>query len=255
MALLVTSSRTCSMSGNVGKRTLRFSQVATDTYLAMIGFDAGTTPGEQILHISARADNGQRTAFATSLTITEAGFPSEQLTFEPDTAQLLDPELREKEREKLQTIYSAFSSRPLWRASFQWPHSGPITSPYGIYRVYQGQYQGFHAGIDIDGETGDPIHASAAGNVVLAEELAVRGKSVILDHGLGVYSIYSHLNEISVAVGDQIEQGDRLGKMGSSGLSTGSHLHWEMRVQERSVDPRFWTNPDFMALRYGGTTP
>ncbi|MBC7257258.1 MAG: M23 family metallopeptidase, partial [Chloroflexi bacterium] len=90
------------------------------------------------------------------------------------------------------------------------------------------------------GETGDPVQAPAAGIVALAEVLQVRGGTVILDHGAGVLSGYFHLQSIAVREGETVEPGTLLGEIGSTGLSTGSHLHWEMRIGGIAVDPREW---------------
>jgi murein DD-endopeptidase MepM/ murein hydrolase activator NlpD len=99
----------------------------------------------------------------------------------------------------------------------------------------------YHEGIDLGGITGEPVHAAAAGVVVLAETLQVRGNAVILDHGAGVLSGYYHLDRIAVQAGQRVGQGDLLGAMGATGLVTGSHLHWELRVGGVAVDPREWT--------------
>ncbi len=115
-----------------------------------------------------------------------------------------------------------------------------VTSSYGAIRQYD-TGPGRHAGVDFDGQTIDPAFASAEGSVVLSEPLQVRGNSVIVDHGLGVYSTYCHLSELTVAPGDMVSKGQVIGYLGSTGLSTGTHLHWELRVGSVAVDPFRWT--------------
>jgi murein DD-endopeptidase MepM/ murein hydrolase activator NlpD len=94
-------------------------------------------------------------------------------------------------------------------------------------------------------DKGTPIYAPAAGTVVMAERLQIRGKVVILDHGLGVYTGFWHLSEINVSVGQPVEKGEVVGLVGNSGLSSGPHLHWEMRVGGVPVDPLQWTRRAF----------
>ena len=100
-----------------------------------------------------------------------------------------------------------------------------------------------HEGEDLSAAAGTPVSAPAAGTVVLAEPLFVRGNAVVLDHGQGVYSGYWHLSELAVTVGERVTVGQRLGAVGSTGLSTGAHLHWELHVAGVAVDPLQWVEP------------
>jgi murein DD-endopeptidase MepM/ murein hydrolase activator NlpD len=99
--------------------------------------------------------------------------------------------------------------------------------------------------MDIAGDTGAPVSASNRGKVVLAEDLKVRGGAVIIDHGMGVYSAYYHLSAIKVKKGQMVEKGQVVGLVGSEGLSTGPHLHWEMRVTGKAIEPKLWTQRTF----------
>jgi murein DD-endopeptidase MepM/ murein hydrolase activator NlpD len=117
-----------------------------------------------------------------------------------------------------------------------------ITSPFGTRRSYNdGPVSGFHGGTDFGAGTGTPIYAPAAGRVVLAEELIVRGNAVLIDHGIGVFSGYWHQSELAVREGQTVQPGDLIGYVGDTGLVTGAHLHWEMRVGGFAVDPIQWT--------------
>jgi murein DD-endopeptidase MepM/ murein hydrolase activator NlpD len=117
-----------------------------------------------------------------------------------------------------------------------WPAPGKITSPFGDGRN--------HPGIDIDGVTGDPVTAAAAGTVLLAG-MAPAGYSgygnvVMIDHGNGIATLYAHLSRVDVALGQAVEQGQLLGAIGSTGLSSGDHLHFEVREAGKPVDPILW---------------
>ncbi|GAG42208.1 unnamed protein product, partial [marine sediment metagenome] len=134
-----------------------------------------------------------------------------------------------------------------WQDILGYPvQSLTITSVYGTLRQYD-TGPGYHAGVDLDGETGDAVFAVADGRVVLAEPLQVRGGAVILDHGLGVYSCYFHLSDFAVREEERVSKGQVIGDMGSTGLSTGTHLHWEIRVGGIAVDPFEWTRRRMLA--------
>jgi len=111
-----------------------------------------------------------------------------------------------------------------------------------IRRSYNGgPFGSHHGGIDLAIEEGVPVAAANRGRVVVAEPLKVRGNVAILDHGLGVYSAYYHLSATRVEKGQMVEKGQIVGLVGNTGLSTGAHLHWEMRVTGATVDPLEWT--------------
>lgn len=123
------------------------------------------------------------------------------------------------------------------------PLSGEVrrTSPYGSRRTYGNDPSvSAHAGEDYGASSGTPVYAPATGRVVLAETLFVRGNAVVLDHGNGVFTGYWHLSALDVRPGEQVTQGKLLGKVGSTGLSTGAHLHWELRIAGMAVDPLQW---------------
>ncbi len=118
-----------------------------------------------------------------------------------------------------------------------WPADGGLTSTFGprVHPILGGVRQ--HQGIDIDGDTGDRIRAARSGEVILAERRGGYGNTIVIYHGLGYSSLYAHLSQISVSVGEQVSSGDRIGSMGSTGLSTGPHLHFELRIDGTAVDP------------------
>jgi murein DD-endopeptidase MepM/ murein hydrolase activator NlpD len=138
----------------------------------------------------------------------------------------------------------------LWENTFYTPaslyaESTYFTSRYGNRRTYIGQgtdlkFDSFHTGLDFGGGTGLPITAPAPGVVVFADDLVVRGKATIIDHGWGVYSGFWHQSEIQVTVGQRVEQGDVIGLVGGTGRVTGAHLHWEIWVNGIQVDPLDW---------------
>jgi murein DD-endopeptidase MepM/ murein hydrolase activator NlpD len=133
-----------------------------------------------------------------------------------------------------------------WDGLLQFPspriYLGQYTARFGERRTYNNNPQLFyHTGLDIPGQTGTEVFAPAPGNVVLAEHMDVRGHSLIINHGWGVYSAFMHLSEYKVSKGDWVETGQVVALVGNTGLrTTGSHLHWEVIVGGVQVDPLEW---------------
>jgi murein DD-endopeptidase MepM/ murein hydrolase activator NlpD len=157
---------------------------------------------------------------------------------------LLDAKLIQAEREKLVSFWTQVASPPRWNGRFRYPLADDtprITSNFGTRRSYNnGPATSFHEGLDFGGGIGVPIYAAADGVVVLAEELTVRGQAVLIDHGMGVFSGYWHNSRLAVTPGQAVKAGDVISYMGATGLVTGPHLHWEIRVQGINVDPSQW---------------
>ena len=136
-------------------------------------------------------------------------------------------------------------ARQFWQGKFIRPTEGRLTSPFGKYREYNTGVRRHHYGTDIANVVGTPIYASNGGTVTLADRLHIYGNAVILSHGQGVSTSYNHLSEIHVRTGERVEKGQRIGSMGASGQTTGSHLHWGMVVNGVAVAPEEWTERDF----------
>lgn len=241
----VSTNRPCHVSGIIEDRPLSFVTREGLVHVALVGVRAVATLETQPLRLSIRALDGQQVTLATHVQPLPGDFADETLHFSPEVARLLDPEITRPELLRLAEVYAAFSPRIQWEGAFDWPLDGPITSEFGTRRRYAGARPTYHTGIDIDGETGDVVRAPARGVVTLAEVLQVRGGAVIIDHGAGVLTGYYHLSGIDAVVGQTVDRGDPLGKVGDTGLATGSHLHWELRVGGVAVSPREWTQRAF----------
>jgi murein DD-endopeptidase MepM/ murein hydrolase activator NlpD len=133
----------------------------------------------------------------------------------------------------------------LWTDPFIVPVRGRRTSSFGKFRTYSDGAKKHHFGVDIANRTGTPVFAAASGRVVLAEEQQIYGKVVIVHHGQGIATSYNHLHDIEVGVGDSVERGRRVGTVGSTGQSTGPHLHWGMSVDGVPVDAMQWVGEVF----------
>jgi murein DD-endopeptidase MepM/ murein hydrolase activator NlpD len=164
--------------------------------------------------------------------IQELSLPSSMVHLDEKTLERVN-----KEERRLNSLFRAFREERLWRGAFIQPVEGELSSAFGLSRILNGQLRSPHTGIDLGAEEGTPVLASNSGIVVLVETLFFSGKSVILDHGWGIYSMYFHLSEVLVKEGDRVDQGAILGRVGSTGRSTGPHLHWGIRMNGARVDP------------------
>lgn len=237
----VTQGVTVTLSGYFADQPLHFVDEASGSW-AIAGVNAFAQPGLYPLVITATWPTGETSVFQQRVQVVEPGYAREQLILDPQTSQLLDPQLLAEERAIVMGVYTQFTPKRLWEGLFQLPASGEITSRFGTRRSYNGgPYSSYHEGTDLNGFVGDPVVAPAAGRVALAQELTVRGNAIILDHGGGVFSGYWHLSKILVNAGDEVRPGQKIAEIGATGLVTGSHLHWEMRINGVPVDPLQWT--------------
>ncbi len=232
-------------TGQLAGHTLRFAPQG-DGYVALVGLDAFTEPGTYELEL-AGSGSQPWLPFTQKVTVASAGYGTQYITIPEELNALLDPELRRNEDAFLDTIYTRFSDTQLWEGLFQAPVTTTVvTAGYGDGRSYNdGPIEIFHTGVDFAGGIGTPILAPANGVVVYANQLELRGNTVILDHGLGVMTAYFHLSEILVSEGEQVSAGQAIGLGGSTGLSNGPHLHWDLRVNGVAVDGMQWTTTPF----------
>ena len=216
-------------------------------FWAAIGVRADHAPGTYEAEIALLDDAGRTFAqMPASVIVYATGYPVEQIYLEPDASALLDPALAAQEEATRASVFSVVTPERLWEGPFIYPASGPISSPYGIGRSYNGApVSSFHHGTDFQVDEGAPVVAANSGRVVLAEALPIRGSSVIIDHGAGVFTAYHHLSGFAVAVGQSVATGDLLGYAGMTGLATGPHLHWELIVGGAEVDPVLWTLEEY----------
>lgn len=168
----------------------------------------------------------------------------QEITFTGAAAQIDNTAIAD-ERVRMFALWSTRHPDPFWRSPFQTPIADEdiyaFTSGYGARRSYNGgPYSSYHEGVDYAAFEGVSALATTEGVVVLAEPLYVRGGSVVIDHGLGIFSGYYHLSDISVNVGDIVAAGEKLGEVGTTGLSTGNHLHWDFLVTETWVGADKW---------------
>src|SRR3712207_5618342 len=158
---------------------------------------------------------------------------------------LLDLAIRAEEDQRLAPFFTPVTRPRLWEGRFTRPVPGQVVTSFGEQRTYNnGPVVPHHNGADIAVGAGQPVLAPGRGKVVMIEQLRLRGNVVVLDHGLGVYTLYAHLSTVDAQVGQTVEKGQPFAKVGSTGLSQGPHLHWELWVGGENVDPLEWTERD-----------
>ena len=211
-------------------------------YWAVLGINPDEGPGPKELVVEGRDRVGNAGRAQRSVAVEPFDFTRDSLQVPPAMLPLLAPSVRAAEDDRLKAIYQRDNGPPLWKGAFTQPVNGPISTEFGEVRSYNsGPFQGHHGGTDFQVGMGTPVLAPARGRVVLREEVRLRGRIMVLDHGGGVYTTYAHLQDWLADVGQEVEPGQSIARVGSTGLSTGPHLHWELWVAGKNVDPMEWT--------------
>jgi len=178
-------------------------------------------------------------SFATEkFAVRATRFPSENVRLSPDIEALHStPE----EIQLLNNFRNEVSDSRFWQDPFATPVDGCVTSPFGVKRLHNGKPTGeFHGGVDQRAPAGEPIRAIADGKIIFARQFNVLGNAVGIDHGQGLRSMYLHMTRLAVSDGSIVKKGDVLGYAGSTGRSTGPHLHWVLQVNGVNVNPSQW---------------
>ncbi|MEW6053537.1 MAG: M23 family metallopeptidase [Nitrospirota bacterium] len=230
----VTGAKTSSPPSAVFEgRELFFTGCGKKCFLAIGAVDIGTDPG--VYRIQVKAGKNRKNL---KLRVKSASFPEIRLEL-PDEKVFLSPDDLETvhaEKERLQRVF-AVNSEKQWEGEFILPLENDVSTEFGTRRIMNSSWTSVHKGTDIRGQEGEEVMASNNGSIVLAEELFFGGNTVIVDHGLGIYTIYMHLSQMRVKPGDVVAGGDIIGLVGSSGRSTGPHLHFGVKVQGINVNP------------------
>jgi murein DD-endopeptidase MepM/ murein hydrolase activator NlpD len=208
-------------------------------WTGLLGIDLETRRGSYPVRLNGIDGAGVTVTAQEVLVVTAKKFPTRKLTVEDKyLAPPGDVLIRIKEeRERVNAIFASVSPERLWQGSFLLPVPGAVISAFGKRSVYNGQPRSPHTGVDFRGATGTPIVAPNEGRIVLAANLYYSGNTVIIDHGLGLYSYFGHMSALSVKEGDLVKARDVIGKVGATGLVTGPHLHWTVRLVKTRVDP------------------
>lgn len=193
----------------------------------------------------ATAADGQQTTFTLDLQVVGGNYNREIITLAASQVNLLDFSAEEEELQQISDITTPFTPERYNSLPLQPPSDRGMSSLYGVRRSYNGDsFNRLHNGVDFLNPSGTPIRAAAAGKVVFAGTLPIRGNTVIIDHGWGLYTLYAHQEEVFVVEGDEVISLQMVGTAGTTGRSIGSHLHWEAWMNGVSVNPLQWLLED-----------
>jgi len=218
-----------------------------DIYRSLVGIPVSQKPGQYAIEITVEGQNGNQSRLQKTIQVMEGDFGRGSIIALPKSKSHLatDDELQKIDSAKRSEAYKQLELNQLWQDKSISPTEGRISSAFGAHHIFKGKAGFAHSGLDIANKVGTPVKAANFGIVALAETLPIGGTSVIINHGQEVFSVYCHLDSISVNKGNKVDKGQLIGTMGTTGRSTGSHLHWEFRINGVPVDPTEWTERDF----------
>ncbi len=240
LQISITAPANATLSGSVDGTPLHIFQSGS-LWLAYLGFDPLASATSHSVTVSDGTNSVNR-----SFSVSPVKWPVERIDTNDQQNTVSSGNNVAEENALLRPIFLGYSSKQLWSGSWTYPLTAPLTDGFGVFRSYNGgPANTYHEGRDLGADFGTPIHAPAAGRVVLARPLTVRGGAVIVDHGLGVLSGYYHQSKIVAQPGQMLNKGDLIGYVGDTGFANGPHLHWETRIGNVYVDPDQWTKASF----------
>ena len=220
-------------------------------WTAVVGIALSALPGTGALSVRY---SGQPETLRKNFEIGPMQYAEQRLTVAPGKVDLSKADIARYERERAHQaqVIATFSEAAPTSLTLRQPVSGPRSSSFGLRRVFNGQARNPHSGMDIAAKTGAPVVAPLAARVIDTGDYFFNGKTVWLDHGAGLLTMYCHLSEIQVKVGDRLAEGDLLGAVGATGRVTGPHLHWSVSLNRVMVDPGWFVAPDAASTETNG---
>jgi murein DD-endopeptidase MepM/ murein hydrolase activator NlpD len=207
-------------------------------WTTVLGIDLDVKPGNHSGEIRVKK-NGEVEKRSVSFSVKAGKFSIQRLTVADQFVELSkeNTERALREQKDLDEIHNTITPEALWNEPFIVPIPGGVGTNFGSRRVFNGESRNPHGGADLKATTGTSIRSTNRGRVVLAKDLFFTGNTVIVDHGLGIYTLYAHLSRIDVKKDAIVERAQVIGLAGATGRVTGPHLHWGARVQNARVDP------------------
>lgn len=221
-------------------------------WLAVVGIPLSTKPGKQTIEVQI-GNTTQKIAF----TVQDKDYPEQHITLK--NKRMVNPEPMDMQRINresghLSAVLATWTDQPS-HLDFELPVQGRLSSPFGLRRFFNDQPRKPHSGLDIAADTGTPIHAPAAGRVIDQGNYFFNGNTVLIDHGQGLISGYFHLSEILVKTGQDLQQGEILGKVGETGRVTGPHLHWNVYLNGAKIDPALFVTSQLQSMQQSEKQP
>ncbi len=220
-------------------------------WFALAGADVEAPVGPSTLRISVHLADGHAHDLSETVQIHAAHYKTGALTVAPKFVEPGPDELKQiaEDKQLKDKIFATSAAQPLWTNNFRAPVAAEPTDSFGTRRTFNGKLASIHKGMDFHAPAGTPVKASNSGVVVLARPLYYEGGFVVIDHGLGFYTLSMHLSRIDVKEGQKVATGDPLGLSGATGRVTGPHLHWAVRWQGAYLDPAKLLRLDLNAVR------
>ncbi|WP_237173192.1 peptidoglycan DD-metalloendopeptidase family protein [Paracandidimonas lactea] len=210
-------------------------------WIALVGLDLKTRPGQASLALASSA--GTR---SVGFTVGSREYPSQHITLKSQKHVTPDPEqLARYEREHKAQIAAYASFRPGIPSNIALDRpvdGGRLSSRFGLRRFFNGQERNPHSGLDFAVPTGTPVKAPADGLVTIVDDYFFNGKTIFIDHGQGLVTMYCHLSAFDVKKGQSVKRGQVIGRVGATGRATGPHLHWNVSLNNARVDPAIFIN-------------
>jgi hypothetical protein len=215
----------------------------TGGYRAIIPIVPDAPTGMRSVTMVLTDSEGETRETALPFTIVKTDFGTQKLSMSKQTTKLYSDPSVAKEGDLIHAALMKTDAAQLWSGPFAWPVKGRVSTGFGLARTINGKIQYRHKGLDIAAAAGTPVLAPSDAVVRLArDDFKLHGKTIVLDHGQSVGSIYIHLSQVLVKPGEQVTRGKRIGLVGATGAVTGPHLHWGVYVAGQAVDPRFWVD-------------
>jgi len=228
-----------SISGSIFDKDIIFFK-QKDHFRGIIGVPVNAAPGNYKLRLNMKYEDGAERVHDKYVRVGKGKFDKVSYWLKPQKKKLLAPDLINDEWAVIQKELIKETPKKLWKGSFRIPAVGTTSMRYGAWQVINGVARGQHMGWDIAGAEYYRVRAANNGQVVIAEDFKVFGRTVVINHGQGIYSLYFHLSRIDVKEKEVVWKGKIIGMMGSSGVATGTHLHWGLSVHDVRVDPMQW---------------
>ena len=205
----------------------------------LIGIDLDTAPATYPIAVVADQDGRAPLATTRELAVAAKSFPERHLRVAPRFVNPPEAEIEriQDEARRLEATFETLTRPRRWDGPFQAPTGAPASGNFGARSLFNGQARSPHSGVDFRAAAGTPVAAPGAGVVAIAESLFFAGNTVVIDHGLGLYSLLAHLSTFAVKAGDRVRRGQVVGTVGATGRATGPHLHWSVRLNGARVDP------------------
>ncbi len=221
-------------------KAIPFFRNRTDRgYLALVGADLKMTPGDKVVSVIWNGRKGQPSVTAVRLNVFYKKFPEEHLHL-PKKMVEFPPKILKRvlaDQHAIRAACGKTSSHVYWQRPFLWPVPPKIMSPFGLRRFFNGEPRSPHSGVDLRARIGTPVRATNNGRVALVRNCYLSGKTIVIDHGEGLFSLYAHLSTLMVRPGQEVKRGMVIGKAGATGRATGPHLHWGISLQGKRLDP------------------